>query len=84
VLDSCGVTEADERTGHTADTELGAWRAIFEAEPTTMAGLIALLRYAAEPYDEWGNRADAYRGIHDEPDVYGFIADSLERLAVLA
>jgi hypothetical protein len=49
-----------------------------------MAGLLALLRYVAEPYDAWGNRADAYAGIHDEPDVYGFIADNLERLTVQA
>jgi hypothetical protein len=41
---------------------------------------MALIRYAAEPIDSWGNRADLYSGGDEEPDILSFIGDSLERL----
>jgi hypothetical protein len=54
---------------------------LFYVKPATMAGLIAVVRYAAEPLDSWGNRADAHNGIEDQPDILSFVTESLERLA---
>jgi hypothetical protein len=84
VLEAFGVIDAEELTEPASTADLEAWRAVFETEPTTVAGLLAVIRYAAEPIDRWGNRADAYAGIEDEPDILAFIADSLERLTVQA
>jgi hypothetical protein len=63
------------------DAAKQAWLPLFQMVPTTMAGLVALIRYAAEPIDAWGNLADSYAGIDDEPDILSFVADSLEQLS---
>jgi hypothetical protein len=80
VLDTFGVTEAERRTEPACIADLEAWRAVFETRPTTVAGLLTVIRYVAQPISRWGNMADEYSGIEDEPDVFAFIADN-ERLA---
>jgi hypothetical protein len=74
-----GAYEAEERKDAAGDADFEAWDCLFDTDRTiTMAGLIALIRYAPEPIDSWGNRADSYDGRDDEPDILAFIADSLE------
>jgi hypothetical protein len=72
--------EAETLVAAAGERDRAAWRALFEVPPISMAALIALVRYAAEPVDAWGNRADSYSGIDDEPDILAAIADALERL----
>jgi hypothetical protein len=73
--------DAEAAVSAASDADFEAWGSLFDTDRTiTMTGLIALIRYAAEPIDSWGNRADSYDGRDDEPDILTFIAETLGRL----
>lgn len=60
--------------------EARTWAALFDIWPTTLAGVLSLLRHC----QAWAPSNDGQAGAPAMEDVFGFIADSLEAVAVAA
>lgn len=60
--------------------EMQAWGALFETQPTTLPGVLALLRHC----QAWAPSNDGQADAPAMEDVFGFIADSLEAVAAAA